>query len=81
MTNIQKNGNDDQALNEGLDKIGHEYGQLPADEPPRLLDQAILNSAHRAVEQKPHWMKFGWVHGLTTAAVMVLVIISDPQPG
>jgi len=72
MNSIHNNGENDKSLSEGLDKLSHEYGLLEQDEPPELLDQAILNSAHRAVEKKPHWMKFGWLHGLTTAAVFVL---------
>ena len=72
MNNIHNNGENDQSLNDGLDKLSHAYGQLDQEEPPELLDQAILNSAHRAVEKKPRWMKFGWLHGLTTAAVFVL---------
>ena len=72
MNTIHNNGENDKSLSEGLDKLSHEYGLLEQDEPPELLDQAILNSAHRAVEKKPHWMKFGWLHGLTTAAVFVL---------
>ncbi len=82
MSNIHNNGENDKSLNEGLDRLGQAYGQLPHDEPPDLLDQAILNSAHRAVQKKPHWMKFGWLHGLTTAAVFVLalsIIINQRQ--
>ena len=74
MNTIHNNGENDNSLNDGLDKLGHAYGQLPHEEPPELLDQAILNSAHRAVEKKPHWMKFGWLHGLTTTAVFVLAL-------
>ena len=72
MNTIHNNGENDKSLSAGLDKLSHEYGLLEQDEPPELLDQAILNSAHRAVEKKPHWMKFSWLHGLTTAAVFVL---------
>jgi hypothetical protein len=72
MNSIHNNGENDKSLSEGLDKLSRKYGLLEQDEPPELLDQAILNSAHRAVEKKPHWMKFGWLHGLTTAAVFVL---------
>jgi len=72
MNSIHNNGENDKSLNEGLDKLSREYGLLEKDEPPELLDQAILNSAHRAVEKKSHWMKFGWLQGLTTAAVFVL---------
>jgi len=74
MNSIHNNGENDQSLKDGLDELGRAYGQLPHDEPPDLLDQAILNSAHRAVEKKPHWMKFGWLHGLTTTAVFVLAL-------
>jgi hypothetical protein len=74
MNTIHNNGENDNSLNDGLGKVGHAYGQLPHEEPPELLDQAILNSAHRAVEKKPHWMKFGWLHGLTTTAVFVLAL-------
>ena len=74
MNNIHDNGEYGKSLNEGLNKLDHAYGQLPNEEPPELIDQAILNSAHRAVEKRPHWMKFGWLHGLTTAAVFVLAL-------
>jgi hypothetical protein len=83
MNTIHNNGENDKSLSEGLDKLSHKYGLLEQDEPPELLDQAILNSAHRAVEKKPHWMKFGWLHGLTTAAVFVLafsIILNQREP-
>jgi len=82
MNNIHDNGENDKSLNEGLEKLGRAYRQLEQDEPPELLDQAILNSAHRAVEKQPHWMNFGWLHGLTTAAVFVLafsIILNQPE--
>lgn len=74
MNTIHNNGENDKSLNDGIEKLGRAYDQLPNEEPPELLDQAILSSAHRAVEKKPHWMKFGWLHGLTTAAVVVLAL-------
>jgi len=81
MNTIHNNGDNDQSLNNDLDELGQAYSKLEQDEPPELLDQAILNSAHRAVEKKPHWMKFGWLHGLTTTAVFVLAftIILDQR--
>lgn len=77
MNSHHKNGANDSDLNEGLERLGQRYGQLQQDEPPELLDLAILNSAHRAVDKasfltKFGRMKFGWLHGLTTAAVFVL---------
>jgi hypothetical protein len=74
MNSIHNNGENDRSLNEDLDKLGRSYAGLEQDEPPELLDQAILNSAHRALEKKSRWMKFSWVHGLTTAAVFVLAL-------
>jgi len=61
-------------FDEDLDRIGGAYQQLEAEEPPELLDLAIRNSARRAVEKKPRWSRFGWLHGLTTAAVFVLAL-------
>jgi hypothetical protein len=72
MNTIHNNGDNDQSLNDGLDKLGQAYERLEQDEPPDLLDQAILNSAHRAVEKKPGWQQIGWMHGLATSAVIVL---------
>lgn len=83
MSSIHNNGENDQSLNDGLDKLDRVYGQLEQDEPPKLLDQAILNSAHRSVEKNPHWMKFSWLHGLTTAVVFVLaftIILNQREP-
>ena len=83
MNSIHNNGPDDKSLNDELDKLDHTYQQLSPEEPPELLDQAILNSAHRAVEKNDHWLDFGWVHGLTTAAVVVLalsIIVNQRQP-
>lgn len=74
MNTIHNNGENDKTLNDDLEKLGRAYEQLSNEEPPQLLDQAILNSAHRAVEKKPHWMKFGWLHGLTTAAIAVIAL-------
>jgi len=74
MNSMHSNGEQDRSLHETLDKLGQSYAQLDRDEPPELLDMAILNSAHRAVEKKPQRLKFGWLHGLTTAAVFVLAL-------
>lgn len=74
MNSVHNNGENDKSLDEGMKKLDRAYTQLSDEQPPELLDQAILNSAHRAVENKPHWMQFGWLHGLTTTAVVVLAI-------
>jgi len=73
MNSTHDNGENGR-LEKDLDKIGRAYAQLETEEPPELLDLAIRNSARRAVEKKPRRMKFGWLHGLTTAAVFVLAL-------
>lgn len=82
MNNIHNNGENDKSLNDELDQVSTTYARIEQDEPPELLDQAILNSAHRAVDKKPHWMKFGWLHGLTTTAIFVLafsLFLNQPE--
>jgi len=86
MNSIHNNGESDKSLKDELEQLGQTYEQIAREEPPELLDTAILNSAHRAVEKKPRWMKFGWLHGLTTAAVFVLAFSlvlnqREPTPG
>lgn len=83
MNSIHNNGPDDKRLNDDIEKLDQAYRQLSSEEPPELLDQAVLSSAHRAVEGKDHWLDFGWIHGLTTAAVVVLavsIILTQRQP-
>ena len=73
----------DGTLDKGLDELGQAYRDLGDENPPDLLDQAILNRAHREVEKKTGWMQFGWLHGLTTAAVIVLafsIVLQQREP-
>lgn len=52
------------------------WASLGDDEPPALVDQAVLTRARSAVEgEAPHSSRpwsFGWIHTVTTAAVIVL---------
>ena len=83
MNSTHHNGSNDSSLDEGLEELGRAYGQLATEQPPELLDQAIISSAHRAVATKPGWKQFGWLHGIATASVFVLAlnIILDQRPG
>ncbi len=75
MNSMHNNGNDRDPVQNDLDKLAAgAYARLPSDEPPELLDLAILNSAHRAISKRPGWVQFGWLHGLTTTAVVVLTL-------
>jgi hypothetical protein len=74
MNSTHDNGANGRPADEDLDKLARAYAQLEREEPPELLDMAIRNSAHRAVEKKPRRVKFGWRHGLATAAVFVLAL-------
>jgi hypothetical protein len=67
-----------------LDPVARAYQRLPKEEPPALLDQAVLNSARRAAAGKTvrPW-NFGWIHAFSTAAVVVLglaLLLQQPDP-
>lgn len=83
MNTSHNNGPEDRTLDKELQELERAYRRHEAEEPPELLDQAVLNQAHRAVEVKTGWLDFGWIHAATTAAVVVLsffIIISLRQP-
>lgn len=79
---MHNNGKDKTSIKEDLNRLSRAYAALKPDEPPHILDQTILNSARRAVAQKPRWLQFGWPHGLATAAIVVLTlsIITEQYP-
>lgn len=63
----------DETVPESLEQA---WRKLDDPEPPALLDQRVLNRARSAVE-RPRTARpwsFGWIHTLTTAAVIVLGI-------
>ena len=59
MNSNHKNGDNNTPFEDDLGKVSQAYRQMTAEEPPELLDQAILNKAHHAVEKQSHWMQFG----------------------
>lgn len=73
---MQKSGpnKDDEVISK---EIRTAYDRLAENElpgPPEMLDQAVLNRAHAEVD-KPRSSRpwsFGWLHALSTAAVIVL---------
>jgi hypothetical protein len=84
MNSIHNNGKDDKALDQDLEELDLRYQSVESGGPPELLDQAILNRAHRAVEAKNSWLDIGWMHGLTTVALVVLtfsVVVSLRETG
>jgi len=83
MNTIHNNGPEDKSLDTDLERLEQAYQQFESEEPPELLDQAILNTARRAVVKKTGWMDFGWIHGLTTVALVVLslsIFMTQRQP-
>jgi hypothetical protein len=81
-THGSNNGNGP-SLDKGLEDVGRAYGRLEQEQPPQPLDQAVLNKARREVEARPRWTQFGWLHGLTTAAVVVLafsIVLNQREP-
>ncbi len=85
MNSKHRTGQDDKTLAGDLEALARAYRRTEPAEPPDLLDQAVLNSARRAAEEKPRRPQFSWVHGLSTAAVVVLAIalyhFQQPAPG
>lgn len=58
-----------------LDEVANAYRQLGSDEPPAMLDQAVLNEARREVKGEAHPIRpwnFGWIHATATAALLVI---------
>jgi hypothetical protein len=78
----------DQQLDKDLDQIKAEYQGLDSPEPPDLVDQAVLNRARRAVEERPaprnlsNWYRNNWIPAVATTAVIVLAlsIVIQQQP-
>jgi hypothetical protein len=68
-------GHKDDAFERDLQRVTDAYRKTRPEEPPALLDQAILNRARRAAENRTTrpW-GFGWIHAVTTAAVIVLAV-------
>lgn len=72
MNSNQQKGKDERQFEAGLDQLERLYRSADKIEPPDLVDQAILNKARRAVAAKNSWLDFGWIHAVTTVALVVL---------
>jgi hypothetical protein len=64
--------------------VSKRYRELPREEPPRALDDAILAASRRAVRSRPGMRR--WYVPLATAATLVLVVgvgvlVEREQPG
>ena len=66
-----------------LEVVEAAWRRLPAEEPPQLLDQAVLNRARRDLE-KPRPRRLRWVGHFATAGVAVIALsvwlLQDPDP-
>jgi hypothetical protein len=61
-------------LADELRDIGDRYGRLDKPEPPAMLDQAVLNSARRAVARKSRHPGLAWMPAFATVAVFGIAI-------
>lgn len=62
--------------NADLEQVAAQYRALGEEQPPELVDLAVLSRARAAVEKRPRAWSFNltWVHGLATAGVAVLAL-------
>jgi hypothetical protein len=69
----------------GLEELQRQWSGLEQPEPPRMLDQAVLNTARRELERRTRRAGFRWAGAAAAAAVVVLavavVIPQRPQGG
>jgi hypothetical protein len=68
------------------DKLLRRYRELPREEPPRALDDAILAASRRAVASRPSSLARRWARPVSIAAVLVLAFgvtleMQREQPG
>src|SRR5262245_30031294 len=66
-------------MTERDDAVSRRYRELPAEEPPRALDEAILAASRRAVDARPAPLvaptgRQRWYVPLAAAAVIVLAV-------
>jgi hypothetical protein len=64
----------DQNIEQDFEAVSAAWRDLEREQPPDMLDQAVLNSARRALEQRGKPRPFRWLGGLATAAVVVLAV-------
>jgi len=62
-------------------KISGRYRELPREEPPRALDDAILATSRRAVKGKSRWYVPLAAAAIIVLAVAVTVHVEREQPG
>jgi hypothetical protein len=86
MTTDTRHQNEENELDRDIGKVSSNWARLGKEEPPDLLDQAVLNRAQRALEspgragRKP-WV-FGWPGAFATAAVVLMaftVVLEQEQ--
>lgn len=84
MTSDPRDQNHDQELEHDLDAVRSAWSALEKAEPPGLLDQAVLNAAHRELGNGKRRRPLRWAGALATAAVIVIalgiVVQQDQQP-
>lgn len=74
MTRKTTPSTDDRRLLKDLEQLQSDWERMERAEPPGLLDQAVLNTARRALESKKRRRPLKWLGGFATATVAVLAI-------
>lgn len=72
--NADRNNPDETKLEQDLRAIRARWRSDGADEPPGLLDQAVLNAARRELQGKTGPRRLRWLGGFATAVVVVVAV-------
>ncbi len=77
--------NADVNMKKALDQLQAQYDDLAEQEPPILIDQAVLNLAKRELEtqQARKKRRIGWISAFSTASLLVITLsmVLQQQPG
>jgi hypothetical protein len=74
MSKDPKKHDTDPVLEKSLEGVRQAWSRIDPQEPPELLDQAVLNAARRELEAGRRRRPLRWLGGFATATVMVLAL-------
>ncbi|MEE4217681.1 MAG: hypothetical protein V2I48_08735 [Xanthomonadales bacterium] len=83
MTDKPREPEQNQAFERELEAVQTAWDRMETQEPPSLVDQAVLNAARRDLEPRRKRKSLRWLGGFATATVAVLavtvILLQEPQ--